>query len=209
MDDNFQAKWYVLQVMSGQEKRVYNLLKNEMDFEQAPAIKDLQVPVDRFEKRGKDGKLMVDKDGKPKFIERNRYPGYILIKVHVLDENDKLIPEVWEQIKAVQGVIGFVGAREKPTEIPESEVIMMLQGNGESEKPRPRIPFKVGDCVLLKGSAFIGYEGVIENINENRGRLKVAVNMLGHSIPVEIGIDEVDLKPQDGKGAEQDAVEMA
>lgn len=192
-----QARWYVLQVMSGQENRVYNLLKNEMDYDHAPAIEDLQIPVDKIEKRGKDGKVKV-KDGKVEVIERKRYPGYILIKVRLLDKDGRVIPEVWQQVKSIQGVIGFLGDSRnsqkpsKPSELPEEEVVMMLKGNGEAERPRPRIQFKIGEKVLLKGSAFMGYEGVVENIDEERARLKVSVNMFGRSTPIEIGIDEVE-----------------
>ena len=194
MDGAQQANWYVLQVMSGQENRVYNLLKNEMDYDHAPAIEDLQIPVDKIEKRGKDGKVKV-KDGKVEVIERKRYPGYILIKVRLTDGDGGLVPEVWQQIRSVQGVIGFLGSsksKPKPTPIPEEEVVMMLKGNGEAERPRPRIQFKIGEKVLLKGSAFMGYEGVVENIDEERARLKVSVNMFGRSTPIEIGIDEVE-----------------
>ena len=190
MDGAQQANWYVLQVMSGQENRVYNLLKNEMDYDHAPAIEDLQIPVDKIEKRGKDGKVKV-KDGKIEVIERKRYPGYILIKVRLMDADGRLVPDVWEQIKSVQGVIGFLGGS-KPAILPEEEVVMMLKGNGEAERPRPRIQFKIGEKVLLKGSAFMGYEGVVENIDEERARLKVSVNMFGRSTPVDVGIDEVE-----------------
>ena len=194
MDGAQQANWYVLQVMSGQENRVYNLLKNEMDYDHAPAIEDLQIPVDTIEKRGKDGKIKM-KDGKPEVIERKRYPGYILIKVRLLDDEGHLVPAVWDQVKSVQGVIGFLGSSKsqpKPTPLPEEEVVMMLKGSGEAERPRPRIQFKIGEKVLLKGSAFMGYEGVVENIDEERARLKVSVNMFGRSTPVEIGTDEVE-----------------
>lgn len=190
-NDKTQSQWYVLQALSGQEDRAYNLLKNKCADDQAQGIDngidELQIPVDKIESRNKATNKVVVRD-------RKRYPGYILIKVRLYDELGERKPETWDLIKGTQGVIGFIGG-DKPVQLSQHDIAEMLKSESEASKPRPRIQYKIGEIVQLKGSAFVGYQGEIEGIDNERDRLKVSVNIFGRSTPVEIGIDEVE-RPQ-------------
>lgn len=190
-NDKTQSQWYVLQALSGQEDRAYNLLKHKCDEDLANGIDngidELQIPVDKIESRNKATNKVVIRD-------RKRYPGYILIKVRLYDEFGHRKPETWDIIKGTNGIIGFVGG-DKPAQMSQHDIAEMLKSESEAAKPRPRIQYKVGETVLLKGSAFVGYSGEIESIDNEHDRLKVSVNIFGRSTPVEIGIDEVE-RPQ-------------
>ena len=190
-NDKTQSQWYVLQALSGQEDRALKLLKNKCDEDQAQGIDngidELQIPVDKIESRNKTTNKVVVRD-------RKRYPGYILIKVRLYDECGERKAETWDIIKGTQGVIGFIGG-DKPVQLSRHDIAEMLKSESEAAKPRPRIQYKVGEKVQLKGSAFVGYEGEIESIDNEHDRLKVSVNIFGRSTPVEIGFDEVE-RPQ-------------
>ena len=190
-NDKTQSQWYVLQALSGQEDRAFKALKQRCDEDAAQGldngIDDLQIPVDKIESRNKTTNKLIVRD-------RKRYPGYLLIKVRLYDELGTRKPETWDLIKGTQGIIGFVGG-EKPVQISAAEIAEMLKSESEASKPRPRIQYKLGEKVLLKGSAFVGYEGEIEAIDNEHDRLKVSVNIFGRSTPVEISIDEVE-RPQ-------------
>ena len=192
-----EAAWYVIQVMSGQENRVLARLNAQREANRAIGVEDgveeIQIPTDKVETRRKtDNKVVVK--------ERKRFPGYILIKACLFDDNDQKQPETWDLIKNTDGVIGFLGEgrgeREgRPARLSEADVANMLRMEEEGATPKPRIQYKIGETVQLKGSAFVGYEGVIESIDNERQRLKVSVNIFGRATPVEIGIDEVE-RPQ-------------
>lgn len=190
-NEKTQAQWYVLQSLSGQENRALKLLQGRIEADREmgidTGIEDLQIPVDKIESRRKSDNKVIVRD-------RKRYPGYILIKVNLFQEDGERRAETWDLIRNTQGIIGFIGG-DKPVQLSAADVMEMLKGEGEAEKPRPRIQYKVGESVLLKGSAFVGYEGVIESIDNERARLKVSVNIFGRSTPVIIGIDEVE-RPQ-------------
>ncbi len=187
-NDKTQAQWYVLQALSGQENRVQTLINNRREQDMAlgidDGVEDVRIPIDRVETRRKS-------DNKAIIMERKRYPGYVLVKARLYQEDGNLNPTVWDLIKGTAGVIGFIGG-EKPVQLPQADVDEMLRSEGDAEKPKPRIQYNIGETVLLKGSAFVGYEGVIEAIDNDRARLKVSVSMFGRSTPVEIGINEVE-----------------
>ncbi len=202
-DFQTESKWYVLQALSGQEDRAMERLKLRIEQDKAvgidSGIDDLQIPVDMIDTGRKT------KDHKPVLRAKKRYPGYILIKCRLYDQYGERIAATWELINQTQGIIGFVGYNEPamkdqernmrpmhPVEIPRHEIEEMLRHQEEANEPKRKIDYKIGETVQLRGSAFVGYEGVIENIDNEHGRLKVSVSMFGRSTPVEVGIDEVE-----------------
>jgi transcriptional antiterminator NusG len=186
-----ESAWYVIQVMSGQENRVLARLNTKREANRAAGIDDgveeIQIPVDRVETRRKSDSKVVVK-------ERKRFPGYILIKASLYDEQGERKAETWDLVRNTDGVIGFIGGA-SPARLSEADVANMMKMEAEGATPKPRIQYKIGETVQLKGSAFVGYEGVIESIDNERQRLKVSVNIFGRATPVEIGIDEVE-RPQ-------------
>ena len=186
-----EAAWYVIQVMSGQENRVLARLNAQREANRAEGIEDgveeIQIPTDKVETRRKTDNKVVIK-------ERKRFPGYILIKACLYDDEGERKPATWDLVRNTEGVIGFIGGA-TPARLSEADVANMLRMEEEGATPKPRIQYKIGETVQLKGSAFVGYEGVIESIDNERQRLKVSVNIFGRATPVEIGIDEVE-RPQ-------------
>ncbi len=196
--DKTQSHWYVLQVMSGQENRALNLIQNQRDLDARDGIDDgvddIKIPMDKVEvpqNTSKGSKRIVVK-------ERKRYPGYILIQARLYmhcDEDGseiKLNPEVWDMIKNTQGVIGFVGG-ERPVMLSQAEMLEMLRSEEEGEAAKPKVLFKVGEEVSIKKEgAMHGLSAVVEDVDNERGRLKVSVNIFGRATVIEIGPDELE-----------------
>ncbi len=196
--DKTKSHWYVLQVMSGQENRALNLIQNQREQDVRDGIDDgvddIKIPMDKVEvsqNTGKGVKRIVVK-------ERKRYPGYILIQARLYtpageDGNEiKLNPDVWDMIKNTQGVIGFVGG-DRPVMLSQADVLEMLRSEEESEMSKPKVLFKVGEEVSIKKEgAMHGLGAVVEDVDNERGRLKVSVNMFGRATVIEVGPDELE-----------------
>lgn len=196
--ENTQSCWYVLQVMSNQEKRVLTSIQNRREQDARNGIDDriddIKVPVDKAESTVKSkGKSSV------KTVERRRFPGYVLIQVRLYNEDDRINSEVWDLIKGTKGVIDFVGGM-NPTRLTPAEVARMISSEEEAEMSKPVAQFHVGERVIIKKGAFFGFEADIESIDNEHARLKVNANIFGRGTSVELGNDEVE-KFDDGKGA--------
>jgi len=211
-DTNNKICWYVLQVMSGREKRVFNELARDCsaDAENVIApdpenarnyrlqykgllygIYELNIPYEKVEehKQGKPGK-------KAEKVERERllYPGYVLIRMSLFDENGKLIPDNWNFIRGTSNVIGFLGTGEFPTPLTDEEAARMTHDDEEAgeEQARPRVQYNVGEAVIIKEGAFEHCEGVIESVDDEHGRLKVLVSIFGRYTSVEAEFWQVE-----------------
>ena len=189
--ENTQSNWYVLQVMSNMEKRVYTSIQNRREQDARNGIDDkiddIKVPVDKVEKTVKErgGRTKV------KVQERKRFPGYVLIQARLYDSQNKLNPDVWDLIKNTQGVIDFVGGL-NPTKLTAVEVLRMVSSEEEAELSRPLVQFNVGERVSIKIGAFQGFEADIESIDNEHARLKVSVNIFGRATSVELANNEVE-----------------
>lgn len=192
MEDLDTAQWYVLQVMSGQENRVHKSLlyacqQNEADGNENGII-EIVIPTERIEERrsgGKGGKVVRD---------RKLYPGYILMKVRLYNEQDQLIPETWALIKETQGVIGFIGG-DQPVPLSNEEVeAMRNQNQGDNQPAKPPVDFSIGQSVIIRDNsgAFDNIEANVVSIDRVHQLLKVAVNMFGSMTIVELGFGQVD-----------------
>lgn len=187
MEDSVGAKWYVLQVMSGQENRVQKSLqlRCEADIQAGKmnGVLEVVIPSERVENR-KNGKKIVR--------ERKLYPGYLLIKLDLHDADGRVRPDTWSTVLEVQGVIGFIG-KDRPVPISDEEVaVMMQQVEQAAEKPKPKIVYTIGETVVIKEGPFENFEGVIESVDTDRQRLKVSVSIFGRSTPVEVETWQVE-----------------
>lgn len=186
---NEASKWYVLQALSGRETHAFSLLHIRCEQDRQAGIDngidELHIPEDLIDTGRKN------REGKPILRGKKRFPGYILIKVRLFDATGERDAHTWEVIHRTQGIIGFIG-KEKPVEIKQEQVNEMLATSASADKPKQRVDYKIGETVQLLCKSFLGYEGVIENIDLEHNRLKVSVNMFGRSTPLEIGIDEVE-----------------
>lgn len=171
-------KWYVVHTYSGFENKV------KQNIEHVVTISGLK---DIFSKVVIPAESVVEiKDGKTRKLNRNLMPGYVLVE---MEPND----ELFNLIKQLTGVSGFVGSGDKPTPLTEDEVNNILQlVENKREKPKPEIKYKIGDMVKVNDGPFVNFQGSIETIDEEKGKLKVMVSIFGRPTPVELDVLQVE-----------------
>ncbi|KLN58903.1 transcription termination/antitermination protein NusG [Kiloniella spongiae] len=172
------ARWYVIHVYSGFEKKVAESIR-----EQA-AKKGME---DRFEEVLVPTEEVVEmRRGQRINAERKFFPGYVMVKMDLTDES-------WHLVKDTPKVTGFLGGKGRPLPISEREAQAMLQQVQEGvDRPRPSVTFEVGETVRVSDGPFASFNGVVEEVDEEKARLKVAVSIFGRSTPVELEYDQVE-----------------
>ena len=172
------AKWYVVNVYSGFEKKVVQAI------EEQAAKKGIS---DRFQELLVPSEEVVEiKRGSKVSSERNYLPGYLLVKM-VLDD------ETWHLVRSINKVSSFLGASGKPMPISQAEVNrIMKQVQDSTEKPRHTMRFEVGEQVRVCEGPFTSFSGLVEEIDSEKGRLKVSVMIFGRPTPVELEFGQVE-----------------
>lgn len=173
-----EAKWYVLHTQTGVESKVKaNLVTRAEAAGKTSAIRQIFIPTE---------KVSEVKAGKKKISERKFFPGYILVQMELTDDT-------WYLVRNTPGISGFVGSGKKPIPLPDKEVDQILRQQEEkTAKPKPKVEFVVGESVRVKEGAFANFNGTIEEINPNRGKLRVMVSIFGRSTPVELEYWQVE-----------------
>ena len=183
-------QWYVVHVLSGQEGKVKeNIDRRIKQEEMSDVIFEVLLPMERVSEVKKDAQ------GKGKRSESRRkfFPGYLLINMHMLNDNGSVVDRAWYFIKDTQGVINFAGTRDKPTPMRPKEVEQMLnQIRESSDNVKPKISFEVGDQVRINDGAFESQIGSVEEIDSEQGKLRVSVNIFGRSTPVDLDFWQVE-----------------
>ena len=170
-------KWYVLHALSSQEQKAKDALEERVRLaEMGDQIKEILIPTQTVQEiRG----------GKKKVTTRKFYPGYILI---FMDLND----ETWPLVNRTQGIIGFLGG-DVPAPLSKREVDEMFgQIEDSKEKIAPRVSFNIGERIKINEGPFINFIGQVENVDEERGKLGVSVNVFGRTTPVELEYWQVE-----------------
>jgi transcriptional antiterminator NusG len=171
-------RWYVVHVYSGFEKKIAQQVK-----EQA-AAKGLADLVDEVLVPAED--VTEVRRGQKVNAERKFFPGYVLVKMELTDQT-------WHLIKDTPKVTGFLGSKTKPTPIPEREAEQMLKQTAEGvERRRPTVLFEVGEQVRVADGPFTSFNGTVEEVDEEKGRVKVSVSIFGRSTPVELEYGQVE-----------------
>ena len=164
--------WYVLHVFSGFEKKVAQSILEQADQKGlTDDILEVMVPTEE---------VMEVRKGAKVASERKFFPGYVLIKMD-------LTPQSWHLVKDTAKVTGFLGGKDKPTPISQAEADRILTQVKEGvDRPKPSVTFEVGETVRVADGPFTSFNGYVEEVDEERARLKVAVSIFGRSSPVEL-----------------------
>jgi len=171
-------KWYVVRAISGNEKKVKQILENEISNQHLQEyISQVLIPME---------KVYMIRNGKKVSKERNFFPGYVLVEAVLSGE----IPHI---IRNVPGVLGFLGAKGEPHPLRPSEVKRLLGKFDElsEQGEEVNIPFIIGETVTVIDGPFNSFSGVIEEINEEKKKLKVMVKIFGRKTPLELSFMQV------------------
>ncbi|HFA6058457.1 transcription termination/antitermination protein NusG [Neisseria gonorrhoeae] len=172
-------KWYVVQAYSGFEKNVQRILEERIAREEmGDYFGQILVPVE---------KVVDIRNGRKTISERKSYPGYVLVEMEMTDDS-------WHLVKSTPRVSGFIGGRaNRPTPISQREAEIILQQIQTGiEKPKPKVEFEVGQQVRVNEGPFADFNGVVEEVNYERNKLRVSVQIFGRETPVELEFSQVE-----------------
>ncbi|MFA5061779.1 MAG: transcription termination/antitermination protein NusG [Patescibacteria group bacterium] len=172
---NLGKRWYVLHTYSGYEENVkHNLEQRIESFAMQDKIFNVLVP--------KEKKIKI-KNGKRTTVDEKIFPGYILVEMVVTDDS-------WYVVRNTPNVTGFVGSGTTPTPVDQSEVDNLLKRMSAAE-PQHKIDLEINDPVRITDGPFKNFEGKINNVDEERGKIKVLITMFGRETPVELDAMQV------------------
>jgi len=173
-----RKRWYIVHAFSNFENKVAEAIRDAAaQSGQEDKIEEIFVPTE---------KVVELRKGRKVDAERKFYPGYVLVKMEMTDDTFHLI-------KSIPKVTGFLGANKKPVPIPDEEAERIVQQVQEGiERPKPSVQFEVGERIRVADGPFASFEGNVEEVDEERARVKVAVSIFGRSTPVELEYGQVE-----------------
>ena len=177
-----EHRWYAIQTTSGHENKVRSLIQRKIDADPAPpeerAIRQALVPTQE---------VVEIKNGKKVNVERKIYPGYVLVEM-------QMTQDTLHTINSIQGVIKFVGQERFPQPLRPEEVNRLLGVADETEEAEPKeeIPFLVGQAVAITEGPFTDFNGTVEEVIADKGKVRVSVSLFGR--PTSVELDYLQLK---------------
>jgi transcriptional antiterminator NusG len=180
--DGIKRRWYAVHAHSGQEGSVLASLRaRSVQNGMENMITNVLVPMEE---------VAEFRAGEKKTSKRKFFPGYVLIQ---LPEHPEKNADLWHLIKDTPGVTGFIGSRTEPVPLDDTEVRMLVEEmRGERERPRPKLSFDVGERVKITEGAFANFMGNIGEINEERGKVKVMIEIFERQTSVEVDFWQVE-----------------
>ena len=172
------GRWYIVHVYSGFEKRVAAAIQEKVEsMNMGDLIEEVFVPVEE---------VVELRRGRKVNAERKFFPGYVLVKTDMTED-------AYHLIKNVPKVTGFLGSSGHPTPITDAEADRILRQVREGvERPKPSIAFDIGEQVRVCDGPFTSFSGMVEDVDEERSRLKVSVSIFGRATPMSLGYWEVE-----------------
>ena len=176
-ENQTNSRWYIVQTLSGYEQRVQKTIKELIRKDKVQGlIEEAIVPTENVVEMVK---------GQKKTTSRKFYPGYVLVKMQLTDAT-------WHIIQGIPRVTGFIGDKVKPIPLSPGEAEQLLQKiETRKEHPRPKYEIMVGEKVQVIDGPFANFDAYVEEVNQEKGKLKVSVSIFGRSTPVELDFVQV------------------
>lgn len=170
--------WYIVHTQTGSEDKVKASIENKVtSLSLQESISKVVIPTEQ---------VSEVRSGKKKISQRKFFPGYIMVEMELSEQTYLLI-------KSLPGVTGFIGLGKKPMPLPQKEVENILKRTQETQaKPSPKIVFEKGEQVRVTEGPFVNFNGTIDEIHPERGKLKVSVSIFGRATPVELEYWQVE-----------------
>lgn len=170
--------WFVVHTQTGSEDKVRTILQGRIQAQGlSEKITKVIIPTEQ---------ISEVRSGKKRVSERRYFPGYLLVEMDMDDQT-------YNFVKAIPGVTGFLGAGKKPVPLPATEVDNILKRNEQTKlKPSPKTIFEKGESIRVKEGPFMNFNGTIDEIYPEKGKLKVSISIFGRSTPVELEYWQVE-----------------
>jgi len=172
-----ELKWYIVHTYSGFEKRVQKTLEERISaLGQEEYFGKILVPIEQ---------VVELKQGQKRTSSRKFYPGYILVQMALTDET-------WHTVRNTSKVTGFIGGEVKPTPIPDNEAERILQQMQDGiSKPKSKFKFEFGDEIKVIDGPFSNFQGTVEEVKEDKEKLRVLITVFGRPTPIELDFIQV------------------
>ena len=173
-----EHKWYVVHTYSGYEQKAKKALEEKIKAEKMDEMfSDVLVPSEN---------VVEIKKGVKKTSSRKFFPGYILVKMEINDQT-------WHLVKSVPKITGFVGGGQTPPNVPDEEVEKITTQISEGTlKPKPKVSFEKGDSIRVIDGPFSSFNGVVDEVKPEKGKVRVLVSIFGRSTPVELDFMQLE-----------------
>lgn len=176
--------WFVVHTLTGQEMKAKDSIEKRLKAEEMEAyIEEVMIPTE---------KVSEVRRGVRSTTTRKFFPGYVIVHMHLYNEDLEIEEKSWHFIRETPGIIGFVGG-DRPVPLRQHEVdALMNQMDEKQEKVKPKVNFEPGESVKINDGPFLNFSGLVEEVDPERGKLKVSVAIFGRSAPVELEYWQVE-----------------